>query len=316
MLSDTSSSENETSVRVSESQCVPRVHSHSQGVEGARAASFVHQNRFAELSGDDTVSVLPQGSFVPQAKNVGPHHRRRRRVRSEGSDPEHLTLIDSSDENAPFVVKARPSHRLVLVPESQMPLHSRSRTVSWTPGWTVRVQHSGRVGLNSQCWKRGDTLVSSDEEPVPCSRNSAVCMGSTKPASTGALLDVGVEESQFVRTVAPRVDERSRDIDPTQFQTQCQPDVATPSRQRRVVDALEFDLTRCDSPEDSLSDTASCTHVARRRRLSFVWSAEGGERQAAQVSEEAMPQDSHEQRFKRVRAAMQEERQHATHRQA
>ena len=45
---------------------VPRVHSHSQ--EAARAASFVHQNRFAELLGDDTVSVLPQGSFVPQGE--------------------------------------------------------------------------------------------------------------------------------------------------------------------------------------------------------------------------------------------------------
>ena len=54
------------------------------------------QNRFAKLSGDDTVSVLPQGLYVPQAKKVGPHHRRRTRVRNEGSDPEHLTLLDSS----------------------------------------------------------------------------------------------------------------------------------------------------------------------------------------------------------------------------
>ena len=157
---------------------------------------------------------------------------------------------------------------------------------------------------------RGDTLVSSDEEPlVPCSRNSTVCMGSTVPASTGALLDAGVEESQFVRNVAPRVDEGSRDIDPTQFQTQRQPDIATPSPQRRVVD--EF-ADKVRFPRDSLSDTASCTHVARRRRLSLVWSAEGGEQQVAQVSEEAIPQDSHEQRFRRVRAAMQEERQHDT----
>ena len=37
------------------------MHSQSPGVQGARAASFVHHNRFAELSGDDTVSVLPQG---------------------------------------------------------------------------------------------------------------------------------------------------------------------------------------------------------------------------------------------------------------
>ena len=58
------------------------------------------------------------------------------------------------------------------------------------------------------------TLVSSDEEPlVPCSRNSVTCTGSTVPASTGALLDAGVDESQFVRDVAARVDERSRDID-------------------------------------------------------------------------------------------------------
>ena len=48
----------------------PEVHSHSQG-EGVGAASFVHHDRFAELSGDDTVSVLPQEVFVPQAKNVG-----------------------------------------------------------------------------------------------------------------------------------------------------------------------------------------------------------------------------------------------------
>ena len=42
---------------------------------------------------------------------------------------------------------------------------------------------------------------------------------STVPASTGALLDAGVEESQFVRNVAPRVDERSRDIDPAQWES-------------------------------------------------------------------------------------------------
>ena len=44
-----------------------------------------------------------------------------------------------------------------------------------------------------------------------------MCTGSTVPASTRALLDAGVDDSQFVRNVAARVDERSRDIDPTQW---------------------------------------------------------------------------------------------------
>ena len=167
MLSDTSSSENDASVRVSEGRCVvPRVHSHSQG-EGVGAASFVHHDRFAELSGDDTVSVLPQEVFVPQAKNVG-HHRRRRRARSEGSDPEHSTLIDSSDEDAPFLVPARPSRRLVLVPES----------ADDTP---QSVQDRARLDRGSNTvgeLNRGDTLVSSDEEPlVPCSRNPPCAWG-------------------------------------------------------------------------------------------------------------------------------------------
>ena len=64
-----------------------------------------------------------------------------------------------------------------------------------------------------------------------------MCTDSTLLASTGAVLDAGVDESQFVRNVAARVDERSRDIDPTQwesnvgsrpveFQSQSQPDSA------------------------------------------------------------------------------------------
>ena len=56
-----------------------------------------------------------------------------------------------------------------------------------------------------------------------------MCMGSTVPASTGALLDAGVKESQFVRNVAPRVDERSRDIDPVPDDPIL--DIATPSPQ-------------------------------------------------------------------------------------
>ena len=80
-----------------------------------------------------STQVDPVPPTVPDSVD-GPH-RRRRRVRSEGSDlgppavvggaiHHNLTLIDSSDDDAPFVVSrsaaspARPSRRLVLVPES------------------------------------------------------------------------------------------------------------------------------------------------------------------------------------------------------
>ena len=142
------------------------------------------------------IRVLPQG--VPgvvenaQAKNPGLYRRRRRRVRSE---------VINSDEDAPFVVPG-PSRRLVLVPESAgvtpQSIQDRERD--------TRLESGAQFSMMDQ----GDTLVSSDEEPlVPCSRNSVVCTGSTVPASTGALLDAGVEESQFGRNVAPKVDERS-----------------------------------------------------------------------------------------------------------
>ena len=159
-------------------------------------------------------------------------------------------------------------------------------------------------GAQFSMMDRGDTLVFSDEEPlVPCSRNSVE--GSTVSTRTGGLLQAGVkEESQFVRNVAPRVDER-RNIDPTQwesgaqfsvgsrpveFQSQCQPDIATPSPQRR---------TRCDSSEDSLSDTATCTHFPRRRRLSLVWNVEGAVQQVERAT--VVPLDSHDERLDRVR---------------
>ena len=74
-----------------------------------------------------------------------------------------------------------------------------------------------------------------------------------------ALLDAGVE-SQFFRNVAPRVDARSRDINPTQWDNSADFARSRPSDsarevtspERRLVDALEFDLTRCDSSEDSV----------------------------------------------------------------
>ena len=59
---------------------------------------------------------------VPAIQVEVGRHRRRRRVRSEGAGGaihHDLTLVDSSDDDALFVVPApaRPSRRLVLVPE-------------------------------------------------------------------------------------------------------------------------------------------------------------------------------------------------------
>ena len=64
-----------------------------------------------------TVPIVEGGEFAVRVVGAATHH--------------DLTLVDSSDDDAPFVVSApaRPSRRLVLVPESVMP-HSRSRTVS------------------------------------------------------------------------------------------------------------------------------------------------------------------------------------------
>ena len=79
-------------------------------------------------------------------------------MRSESSDPGHLILIASSDEDAPFVVPARPSRRLVLAPESAdaTPLsiqdHERDTRLDSAVQLTVM--------------DRSDTLVSSDVEPM------------------------------------------------------------------------------------------------------------------------------------------------------
>ena len=76
-------------------------------------------------------NTIPTSSSAVVEANPGPH-RRRRRVCSDGSESglpgavvhHDLTLIDSSDDDAPFTVPrlaaapARPSRRLVLVPES------------------------------------------------------------------------------------------------------------------------------------------------------------------------------------------------------
>ena len=92
-----------------------------------------------------STQVDPVPPTVPDSVD-GPR-RRRRRVRSEGSDFElpavvggaiHLvlTLIDSSDNDTPFIVpssaaaRARPSRRLVLVPGSAEATWSRANRFS------------------------------------------------------------------------------------------------------------------------------------------------------------------------------------------
>ena len=135
---------------------------------------------------------------------------------------------------------------------------------------------SAAVPSRQRSRSRCDTFLSSEEEPlVPSSRNSVACTRSSVPGSTGAFLDAGVE-SQFSRNVAPRVHERSRDIEsgvlarcsqsPSHTDTVggASAEVAIPSPQRRLVDAHEFDLTRCDSSEDGVS-----SRVRRSDRTRF-----------------------------------------------
>ena len=97
-------------------------------------------------------------------------------------------------------------------------------------------------------------MVSSDDEPlVPRSGNVVASTGSTVPASTGALVNAGIDDSQFIRNVVARVDERSRHVEPTQwesgaefslgsrpieFQSQSQSDIV-PSPRRHVQNSTE-----------------------------------------------------------------------------
>ena len=109
---------------------------------GVQGASAVHRNRFAELSGDDTVPVVAQELFAArvienapttiEAANPGPHRRRRRRVYSDCSDPgrsthHDLTLVDSSDDDTPIC-----GDQIGSWSHSQLMLLR-------TPGWTVRA---------------------------------------------------------------------------------------------------------------------------------------------------------------------------------
>ena len=171
-----------------------------------------------------------------QAKNPGP--RRRQRIRGEGSDlgtPVHdLTLIDSSDDDAPFVVNRRSAASVERGPETE-----------------GEAQEDFSQAENIQPVRRlGRRLV-------------------LVPQSTGTPRSVQ-DRSDFTATV---VDESTVGIH-------------NDSPERRLVDAFEFDLTRCDSSsEDSLSDTASCTQFVPRRRLSLVWNVERSEPQAERIEE-------------------------------
>ena len=121
-----------------------------------------------------------------------------------------------------------------------------------------------------------------------------------------SLLDVGVDESQFVRNVAARVDERSRDIDPTQWESVAefslgsrpvetlsshQPDIATcPQREAETAGGGSVTLHNRFAPLNEAadavsgvsrpkefamtegSDTESCEFQGRlSRRLRLVW---------------------------------------------
>ena len=146
-----------------------------------------------------------------------------------------------------------------------------------------------------------------------------------------SLLDVGVDESQFVRNVAARVDERSRDIDPTQWESDAefslgsrpvetlsshQPDIATcPQREAETAGGGSVTLHNRFAPLNEAadavsgvsrpkefamtegSDTESCEFQGRlSRRLRLVWdpSVQDG--------------DSHDHRLERVRRVVQPER--------
>ena len=97
-----------------------------------------------------SITIPTSSSAAMAARNPGPHGRRRR-VCSEGphvgpsgvvGDVIHhnLTLADFTDDDTPFVVTrsaapARPSRRLVLVPES-------------TDATTQSIQDRGEVGTS------------------------------------------------------------------------------------------------------------------------------------------------------------------------
>ena len=115
-------------------------------------------------------NTIPTSSAAAIEANPGPH-RRRRRVCSEGPDVgpsgvvgdvihHDLTLVDSSDDDTPFVVTrsaapARPSRRLVLVPESAdatpQSIQDRGEVGTCRPEapTSAREQHHASVSLES-----------------------------------------------------------------------------------------------------------------------------------------------------------------------
>ena len=112
-------------------------------------------------SGQVPSNTIPTSSSAREAKNSGPH-RRRRRVRIEGSDlgrpgvvgaaiQHDLTLFDSSDDDAPFTVlaapRARPSRRLVLVPGSKDATPQSTEDREWIAEACHRTRFSPRKHL-------------------------------------------------------------------------------------------------------------------------------------------------------------------------
>ena len=87
----------------------PRLTTQSTVADSNDDRLFVH---VSSPHNEVTNVVVP----VRAPESRGPHRRGRRRARSEGSDFGYVTLIDSSDEDAPFAV---PTRRVALVSEPE-----------------------------------------------------------------------------------------------------------------------------------------------------------------------------------------------------
>ena len=143
-----------------------------------------------ELSVDDTVPGLPQEVFA-----AGVVDRRRRRVRNEGSDPGppifyDLTLIDSSDDDTPFVVTRsaaapRPSRRLVLVPESVNATPQSIQDRDWDRGASESSLIDRTLGSDRSfsVVPGSNSGVEVDEESVSSATSDTVSLFSGSEAS-------------------------------------------------------------------------------------------------------------------------------------
>ena len=149
-------------------------------------------------------------------QGVVDHHRRRRRVRSEGSDPgppicHDLTLIDSSDDDTPFVVTRsaaapRPSRRLVLVAESVNATPQSIQDRDWGRGAPESSLIDRTLG-SDRCLSvvpGSNSGVEVDEESVRSATSDAMSLFGGSEASgeevPGPVPEVAVEVPVFRAT--------------------------------------------------------------------------------------------------------------------